>query len=570
MINDQGAIASSARVLARALHHSAYRLSAWAIPLAIVAALLPQNALAVAVAGRVIEHLTGNALGGIRIGIWGQTTPYNEHEIASTITAVDGTYAWSGTCPYRCSLNIDDERYLGAYKSFYWDATDFVADFSLLQPAKITGHIKVDGATPTNDIGVSISYYSDIDGRWMGVLNTYQEENGHYVISRLPPDVPYRVCAGGFDANTIEQCFNGHNRTSPTEDPTHDLVTVGEGEQRDQVNFDLSSGGGISGTIHDGYLDAPLADTQIVLTYSDEAGAYIGSSVARTDANGHYEAKGLLDGTFYLTASIDGGGPFVDSMQIYPGIVCENSACPPASNGTRLVIASGSSLTSIDFTVHPAVVFKGRVTDATTGQGLSGVKIHADSSWHPSAISTQNGDFIMYVGTGHASYWIYTRGTQPYIDQRYPGIPCAQYCGDGAQIFNPPRGSVIEHIDFALQPGAAIGGRIFDAATSLPLEGHVYVYDSNLNIVWEQPIYDGDDGTYLSSAWYPGTYYVRAVGYFGRSSVCAFYDGKPCPASDQDPATVMPTPITVGAGQILNGIDFHIDGDPIFRSGFEP
>lgn len=537
----------------------------------------PLRALAVTVSGHVTEHQTGSALAGIRIGIWSHATPFDETEVGSTTTVADGTYLWSGTCPYHCSLKIHDERYLDASSAFEGSVTEFVSDFSLLKPVSIAGTIKVDGATPADPMGVSISYYSEISGTWVEVLNTYQEKNGHYVISRLPPDVPYRLCAGGLAAGTIEQCFDHHDRTLPDEEPDFDLVDVDEGDRREGIDFDLNSGGGISGTIHDGYLDAPLANAGVALRYSDEAGEFIGASGTRTDANGHYEVKGLIDGAFYVTVIVDGyDSPFFDSMQVYPGIVCENYECPPVTSGQRLTITGGSTLTSIDFTVHPAVVIKGRVTDSTNGQGLGGVAIYADREWPPAATSGGDGRFMMYLSDRLMSYYVYTRGAQPYIDQIYPGIPCIQYflseCGDGAQAFHPPRGAVIEHVDFALQPGAAISGTIYDAATGLPRIGLITVYDSDFNIVWSKGVTDEDSGHYTSGAWYPGTYYVRAYGYPGYAGLggCAFYDARPCPTGDQAPASVMPTPITIGAGEIHSGINFHLDGDTIFRVDFEP
>lgn len=537
---------------------------------------IPARAFAVTVSGHVTEHLTGNALVGIRIGIWARTTPFDEAEVGSMTTATDGAYAWSGTCPYNCSLRIKDERYLDASRALDGSATEIVADFSLLQPVSIAGTIKVDGTVPTNTIGVSIFYYSEIEGRWMGVLNTYQEENGHYVISRLPPDVPYRLCAGGFDADTIEQCFDHHDRISLAEEPDYDLVDVGEGERRDDIDFDLRSGGGISGTIHDGYLDVPLADTDLVLRYSDEAGTDLGSSRTRTDANGRYEVRGFVDGAFYVTAIVDGyDAPFFDSMQIYPGMVCEDYECPPVTTGQRLTVTGGSTLTSIDFTVHSAVVIKGRVTDSTNGQGLAGVDIYADNGWHPSATSREDGQYMMYLSDRLMPYLIYTRGAQPYIDQIYPGIPCIRYflneCDGGAQSFHPPRGAVVEHIDFALQPGAAISGTLYDAATGMPRVGVIRVYDSDFNVVWSTEIAEWESGSYTSGAWYPGTYYVQALGYPGYAGLdgCAFYDARPCPTGDQDPASVAPTPITIEAGQIRSGIDFHLDSNTIFRTGFE-
>lgn len=468
-------------------------------------------------------------------------------------------------------VTIDDERYLRADTSFF-DEPSVVADFALVPAATVSGVIRVDGSAPTRPFSVSVDYFSDTDQSWHSLAPlSYREENGQYSISRLVPNVRYRFCTGGTTYHTIEQCFRHHDRASFYVDPLYDSLTLGEGEHRDDVDFDLVSGGGISGTLHDTYRNAPLADTIIDIAFYDASGTWVGGSRGVSDADGRYRIAGVPDGTYFITGRVD--DIFVDQLQLYPGIVCEEeeSECPPVTQGRRLDISGGSILASIDFSFHPAVVVKGRVTDASNGQGLGGVPVYAGSGFPKAFSSTGSGDFIFYLNGRQFQIQMYTRGAQPYIDQIYPGIPCIAYflydCGDGAQSFSPSPGTVIEHIDFALQPGAAIAGSLYDATTSLPRLGYVSVYDADFNLVWRR---FSDDSTYLTGAWYPGTYYVKAETSddFG-ARWCSFYDAKPCPAGDQDPAAVMPTPIRLSAGEIRRGIDFRLGGDAIFRNGFD-
>lgn len=571
MLLDYSVITLSFLAQARALcpSHTRSLLRAVAV-LALALALAPSLSFAdaVSVSGQVTEHLSGDTLGAIRIGIWSQTSPFSEDEIASTMTAADGTYSWSGTCSWRCHANIFDQRYLYASTWFYWDSGEVTADFSLIQPAIIAGAITVDGVTPAANIGVSASYFSESEKRWEFPMSTYEEGSGRYVISRLPPGVSYRVCAGGLDAGTIEQCFDHRDRGSLTEAPAYDLVPADEGEQQDGIDFDLASGGSISGTLHDGYLGVPLADTPITMTYFDQTGATSAVSSTISDANGHYQLKGLPDGSFYAAATIGGDGPFMDATQLYPGIVCEESACVPVTNGQLFTVSDGSSLTSIDFTVHPAIVIKGRVTDAADGHGLVNVPIQTTYDYVPSAITADDGEYLFYKNDRGLPFNIFTRGAQPRIDQVYPGIPCIYYqCIRTGQTFSPARGSVVEHIDFALQAGSAISGTIYDATTGLPIAGVIDIYDQDFSVVWSGEA--NASGAYASGAWHPGTYYVKAGGYMGAVFGCAFYDARPCPADSQNPAVVMPTPITMGAGEIRSGVDFHLDADTIFHSGFD-
>jgi hypothetical protein len=261
------------------------------------------------------------------------------------------------------------------------------------------------------------------------------------------------------------------------------------------------------------------------------------------------------------------GSPFYDATQLYPGIACEDSECPPVTDGQTLTVSGGSSLSSIDFTVHPSVVVKGRVTDAVNGQGVGGVRVQFSSSGTAAISAAGSGEYVLYVGEG-GSFRVYAVGAPPHINQVFPNIDCLVFqCSGTGQPFSAVRGSVFEHVDFALQPGATIAGTIYDANSGLPRYGNVVVYDSDFNLVWT-PSGTDESGSYMSATWYPGTYYVKATTGLG-SSACAFYDARPCPAENQDPATVMPTPLLVGPGEIRDGIDFHLDADTVFRNGFD-
>jgi len=548
------------------------RLARWVFLLVAGMASLLSHADEVALSGNVYSHLTGQPLGGVAVRVW-YPVFFKDEILALLTTAADGSFAWSGECTapaQLCHVDINDQRHLYTDLTFDGGNSNAVVDFHLISPATIAGDLRIDGAMATEAVDVAVSYYSDEYDDWTGVVSTFEQKDGHYVVSGLPPGRSYRLCAQS--AGTIEQCFDHHDRSSPSVDPAYDLVTVAEGESRGAVDFDFDSGGSISGTVHDAYLGAPLADTAIQFTYVDETGAWLGGSAGVTDSNGRYRLSGLLDGSFYAIVLVgDFFGPFIDRTQLYPGIVCEDNTCPPSTNGQLLTISNRSSLTAIDFTVHPAAVVRGRVTDATNGQGLGGISVYRSGDFRPAAVSAEgSGEYVIYSGEMEVPFRVLTQDSQPYIDQVYPGIACILYpCADAGQIFGSAVGSVAENVDFSLQPGGAVAGTIYDMATSLPRIGFIDVYDSAFNLVWSRDV--DESGTYLSGAWYPGIYYIKARGYPGSHEFegCAFYDARPCPAAGQNPADVMPTPIVLGAGEIRSGIDFRLDANQIFRSGFD-
>jgi hypothetical protein len=544
----------------------------WPILLGVGALALPASAGAT-VSGRVTDHRTGQPLGGMRLGIWYPIALFPHNEIGSATTAADGSYSWPGVCPLTnpltpCHISVEDERYLYA-DVLFGNADGVVADFALVPVSTISGDIRVDGAPPAGPFRVRVEYLSASGQTWYPVAPlSYREDAGHYVVDRLGPDIHYRLCAGGAEYQTVEQCFRFHDRTSFSTAPPYDEVILDEGEHREGADFALSSGGGVEGTLHDGYLGAPLAHAGAEIQIYDAAGVAATGFRTTSDANGHYRVTGLPDGSYYIGVSVD--GPFTDARQIFPGIVCENGECPPATNGQRFDVSGGSSAHSVDFTVHPQSVFKGRVTDATNGQGLQGIEIWTSAlAFEPSTTTNADGDFAFYMRAGNFAFpfKVFAHHGQPYIDQSYPGAPCTfGTCGSVGEGFRPAVGDVFEHVDFALQQGAAVSGTIVDAATGLPpppgTSTTVVLYDSAFHPIWSGSA--DEHGRYRSDAWYAGTYYVAV----GSPFDCVYYDAVRCPFSDQDITAISPTPLTVGTGEIRDGIDLHVRQEVILRNGF--
>jgi hypothetical protein len=125
-------------------------------------------------------------------------------------------------------------------------------------------------------------------------------------------------------------------------------------------------------------------------------------------------------------------------------------------------------------------------------------------------------------------------------------------------------GSLIEGIDFTLEHGAAIAGRVVDALTGQPMQPSIELYDAQFRPLWNGL---GDaDGTYRTPAWTAGTFYVEALT-FGPWA-CAFYDSQACPV-DGNPASADATPIAVATDEIRSDIDFRLSVDAVFANGFE-
>jgi hypothetical protein len=292
----------------------------------------------------------------------------------------------------------------------------------------------------------------------------------------------------------------------------------------------------------------------------DAAGNWVDGAERTTDANGRYRVAGLPDGVYYVAVSAEDDA-FSDTLQIYPGTTCADDECAPLSDGEPIAITNSAAVDGIDFTFHPDMVVEGRVTDAASGAGIARMHVVATSSYAPVADTATDGRYRFYASRERGPIRVYTRDSQPHIDQVYPAIPCIlSDCLSQGEILPAASGAVYRNVDFVLSLGASIAGHVNTTA-------FVYLYDASFSLVWV----GGNDehGEYASAAWLPGTYYAKVFASTSTAMVCAFYDARPCPPDGVDPGTVMPTPIALSLGEVRSGIDFAIREDAIYASGFD-
>jgi hypothetical protein len=437
-----------------------------------------------------------------------------------------------------------------------------VLDFALMLPATASGTVRFPDGDPANARVDAQQFYADI-GEWINVSSAATDGDGHFTIGQLPP-ATYRFCTTGNGA--VPQCFDHVNAPPTAGDPDATLVDVAEGSAHDGIDFDLVRGGSLSGMVIDGYRDAPLYDVWDLFRVDlyDINGTEFSYGWIGSDSS--FNFGGLPDGTYYLGIVV--GAPYRDGIQFYPDVVCDGNACPPPTAGAPLTIAGGNAIENLDFTVHPDVVIRGRVFDADSGDALGNVDVNASSAnyFTSSDADFATGEYIVYTPADTAVE-IEAFGPWPYIATVYPAMNCmGTLCVGTSTPVSGPRGSVLTGIDVPMRRGAVIAGTVTQAGTNFPGDAELELFDADFNLIWDGTAYNG---AFATDPWLPGTYYVEANAY-GVLQGCAFYDDRPCPEGGGDPAGVDPTPITVAAGDVRDGIDFQFEAvDPIFAAGFE-
>jgi hypothetical protein len=546
--------------------HGARRAGAFAsLALAFALLIAPCAASAghIDLSGHVTLHMTGQAVEGLRLSITEPTSPFTEIEIGSATTDAEGFYAWSGDCDsnWYCNVNLVDPPYMPAGFTFGPNDGTVVADFALTLPATASGTVRFPGGDASATAIVAQQYSAELD-EWVEVSSAGVGSDGRFTIDRLTPG-PYRFCTDVYSVGNVRQCFDHVDFPPTVGDPDATLVDIAEGSARDGIDFDLATGGTVSGAVMDGYLGVPLNEWTTVDVFDVNGLTY---ATTYTDFDGSFRIGGLPDGTYYV--GIDIGAPYRDGVQYYPGVVCDETACPPPTAGAPLTIAHGSAIENLDFTVHPAVVVEGRVVDADSGDPIGNADVFDDGPGEPEQSTSDylTGEYRLYIAAD-TPVRIYAYGPSPYVDLIYPAASCIDFhCVGDATPFTVPSGTVLTGIDLEMMAGAMLTGTIADADTGEPGFADITLYDADFNVIWEGP---SDYGRFTTPPWLAGTYYVQAIG-TDLVAGCAFYEGRPCPADGGDPGSVDPTAIVVAAGELRDGIDFRLaQPDAIFASGFE-
>jgi hypothetical protein len=328
-------------------------------------------------------------------------------------------------------------------------------------------------------------------------------------------------------------------------------IAVTTGTTTSGIDFDLTPGGPISGTVTDAGTGAPLADVQVEVY--EATGEYITS--AYTGVSGHYATySSLAPGTYYAKAVASRD----HLAELYDDIPCPGGWCE-ATNGKPITVSAATPTTGIDFALTRGGAISGTVTDAATGLPLAGVWVGLwDSPESPLLTSVETDSSGAYTSEMPLSSGTYYAGafSANHVSELYDHVPCpggACTVASGTPI-SVTAGTTRTGIDFALAGGEAVGGTVRDAATGLPLARvWVYLYNSAGRSVTSAQT--DLSGVYTTEHRLPsGTYFARTGNYLGY--IDELYDDVPCP-SYTCPVT-SGTPISVTAGATTSGIDFGL------------
>ena len=377
-------------------------------------------------------------------------------------------------------------------------------DAAMQSGGKITG--TVTDAQTHAPVAFSSVYVYDSNGAF--VAGTSTGSDGAYTLSSLPTG-SYRVQFTG-PGLYVSRFYDGKANLASA-----DPVAVTAGSTTSHIDAALQDGGSIAGTVTDNATGLPLSRASVYVT------GLAGVWAANTDSQGHYSVSGLPTGSYELEFWDGGYLP-----QFY-------NHHADASNADPLSVTSGQTIPNVDGALSPGATITGTLTDAQTGQPISGETVFADNANGQPVASASTGSDGRYqlsgltTGSYEVGFGVY--GTGPnYVPGYYNGAQCsatagtstsagqAQYSGAGITCTPTSAGAsqvaatesqTTPGIDGAMQPGAVISGTVTDAATNARLQNiAVTVYDSSGGYLGQT--YTASQGTYFLDSLPAGNYKV--------------------------------------------------------------
>lgn len=323
--------------------------------------------------------------------------------------------------------------------------------------------------------------------------------------------------------------------------------------------------GTITGTVArvSGSSPIPLAGVTVVLTtgYRSEVGP-----PQTTDASGVYTFTGLEPGLYHLHTRNDLGF----TNEVYNDVLCWQAQCQPES-GAPLVVTPGAVVIA-NFTLEPAGIVSGTVTDAATSVALPGVRVRLvpldmDPVFYyeaSSRVETDAGGVYTVRGLPAGRYYAFTENDLGYVDELYDNIPCPAgacvYFGSIGVPIQVAPGLTTGSRDFALDRGGRISGTITDAVTTEALDGAcVYIVQlvGILQVGLGSDCVDGT-GVYEVVGLPSGTFVAWAFPPDASDYVSELYDDVPCAGYQCLSLLANATPIAVTLGATTAGRDFAL------------
>ena len=429
-----------------------------------------------AISGTVINTLGGSPLFGVELKAFNSAGDL----VAVARTNPNGKYRLEGLPPgnYYLSTNnalgFQDELYdgqscepfcnpvTGTAVTVVGTATTSGRNFSLDQSVTVSGVVS-NGGVAAN---VAVEIYGQIGNL---LRSTVTNASGTYTFADLAPGRFYvrtRNLLGRTD-DLYYQAGNANNTSATKPDCVGLACQIRRGTPIDVIagasftgaNLALLAPGQISGVITNAASSATMSG--VTLDLIDARGALVGSR--SSSAAGAYNFNALASGNYYLVSR--GTPGFVDLA--YPNAPCPGSC--NGLNGSAITVATGASVTGINLALASGGSISGTVRNSATNLPIPGatVQVYNATAVPVAQIATNPSGNYELSNVANGNFFVRTQNALGFVNEVYNNRACGGYCDllNGNAV-NIAGGVPVGLIDFSLDAGGSISGRLTNASTS--------------------------------------------------------------------------------------------------------
>lgn len=405
-------------------------------------------------------------------------------------------------------------------------------DFALQDGARLRGTITAaaDGAPAPN--ATVLVYRQGID---TPVAFGVADAGGEYTTQ---PFVPGQVRIQAISVDFFTASFGAQCEPHCTLD---DAVPLSAGAGLNQpFDFALQRGSRISGSVTGG--SGPLAGVT-VLVDGPEGFAF----ALLSDANGEYQTPSSLVPGAYDVRTVNQQG-HVD--EAWPDFPCLGGTCP-INSGQAVMVVAGQDREDVDFQLAPGARLSGTVRRAADQ-----VPVDTPQLWLVDPEGTQwffftgqsDGSFDTLTGVPPGTWHLAAFGSDGLLGEVWQEHACAQPCDPRTGTPINVAGADVEALDFTLDAGARLAGRVTDANGTPIVGATVLVFDPQTGNSVSQGTTDVQ-GDYLTEVFLPGTVQVLAI---AGGYLAAAYDNASCAPCHSEHSALLQAQGTVA------GIDFAL------------
>jgi len=484
------------------------------------------------VSGRVTDG-SGNGIPNVDINV--QTSDYSIEPRKKT--DANGYYTIQGMPTGNFQLQFETSSIFYVTKWYNNKHNSFDADYLYITAGQTLSNIDAQ-LDPGGQISGRVTDGSNngIQGAEIRTLNSsneivdivWTEEDGTYsTMEHKSPVGTFKIyCVPQYPEAYVREYYN--NKTTFE---TADAVTLTAGQTLPDIDFQLDSGGAITGRVTNSSGNG-IANIQIDVHI---AGDVVLKSVT-TDDNGDYRASGLQTGNYTLYFH-------PDSAEIYCGEWYNDKTYDTADN---VAVTYGQTTPGIDAVLAAASTISGRVTDSNAN-GIQGVRVrlyYYNTGNVKTAITDVNGNYTLHP--------IIQDSCRVQFDARFVnGNFMSEWYnhvlgGSFANWVHVPPGQTVT-LDYVLSPGGIISGRVTDTGGNGIADVSVRVLEAYTGTSVVNKVTDGN-GNYTLQGLIGGNYHI----FFNTdntqvSYVPEYYDNKQGLRSAEI--------IAITPGQTIPGVD---------------